>query len=113
MSEIKTLSVAPGTTVSPVIRRRQATSDNKAQHQSRASVGRFAGDQIHDLGNLLIGIAFCLKRLRGSQRTEELEELVEQAANAADQGVEAVRALLRATHLLLKMASHEPGRAAI
>jgi hypothetical protein len=78
-----------------------------------ASIDRFAGDQVHDLGNLLIGIAFCLKQLRGSQRTKELEEVVEQAAKAADQGVEAVRGLLQATRLLLKMASRERGRPAI
>jgi hypothetical protein len=108
-SEIKSLAMAPDEAVRPVTWRRKAPSDDGAQHHSQAmaSIGQFAGDQVHDLGNLLIGIGFCLKQLRGSQRTKELEEVVEQAAKAADQGVEAVRGLLQATRLLLKMASDE------
>lgn len=99
MSGIKSILRAPDTAARPAIRRRNATtSDDEAQR-----VGCFAGDQAHDLGNLLIGITFCLKRLRGCQRTEELEEIVEQALQATDHGVEAGRALLQATHMLLRM----------
>jgi hypothetical protein len=114
-SETKSFCVAPDKAVRPVTWRRKAAPDGDAQlqFQSMASVGRFAGDQVHDLGNLLIGIAFCLKQLRGFQRTKELEEAVEQAAKAADQGVEVVRGLLQATRLLLKMTSHERGRPTI
>jgi hypothetical protein len=32
---------------------------------------------LHDLGNSLVAVAFGLERLRGRQRTEELETLVE------------------------------------
>jgi len=108
MLGIKSVLSVPDTAAPPAIRQRQATtSDDEAQR-----VGRFARDQAHDFGNLLIGITFCLKRLRGCQRTEELEEFVEQALQAADHGVEAGRALLQATHMLMrKMAAKKPGRA--
>jgi hypothetical protein len=64
----------------------------------RADLGRDA----HDLGNLLIAISFCLKHLRGSQRTAELEEMVERALQDADQGVEATRSIVQATRALLQ-----------
>jgi hypothetical protein len=67
----------------------------------------------HDLGNLLIAISFCLKRLRGGQRTAELDELVERALQDAEQGVEATRSLVQTTRALLQMTTNETERAAL
>lgn len=67
----------------------------------------------HDLGNLLIAISFCLKHLRGCQRTDELEKMVERALHDAEQGVEATRSLVHATRALLEMTTDETERAAL
>jgi hypothetical protein len=88
-----------------------ASSSDEARRRSIANVGRIASGEAHELGNLLIGIAFCLKRLRGCQCAEEREEIIEQALNAADQGLDVTRALLHATRAVLKLVSQEPGRA--
>jgi metal-sulfur cluster biosynthetic enzyme len=67
----------------------------------------------HDLGNLLIAISFCLKHLRGCQRTSELEDMVERALHDAEQGIEATRSLVQATRALLQMTTDEAERAAL
>jgi len=50
---------------------------------------------LHDLGNSLVAVAFGLERLRGRQRTEELETLVERTLEQAAQGIAAMRTLLQ------------------
>jgi hypothetical protein len=88
-----------------------ASSGGEARRQSMANVGRIASGEAHELGNLLVGIAFCLKRLRACQRSEERDEILEQALRATDQGFDATRALLRAMRVVLELASYEPGHA--
>lgn len=67
----------------------------------------------HDLGNLLIAISYCLKHLRGRQRTDELERMLERGLHDAEQGVEATRSLVHATRALLEMMTDETERAAL
>jgi hypothetical protein len=106
-------SSAPIGPVGPAIGGEDAFSGDEARRRSVANLGRIASGEAHDLGNWLIGIVFCLKRLRGCQRSEELEEIIEQALHAADQGLDTMRALLQATRVVLHLASREPGRRAI
>jgi signal transduction histidine kinase len=60
-----------------------------------ALIGQFACGTAHDLGNLFAAIALALEQLRGSQRSGELEEVVERALGAAEGGMAATQALLR------------------
>jgi hypothetical protein len=61
----------------------------------------------HDLGNLLIAISYCLKHLRGRQRTDELDNMVERALHDAEQGVETTCSLVRAKRALLEMTADD------
>jgi hypothetical protein len=85
------------------------TLDSLQPRKTRADLSRDA----HDLGNLLLAISFCLKHLRGHQRTAELEEMVERALQDADQGVEATRSIVQATRALLQMTTNKTERAAL
>jgi hypothetical protein len=77
-----------------------AASEGDVQHHTVASIKRFASDQAHHLGNRLIAVTFCLKHLRGHQRTKELEEMVEQGFRDAEQGLEAMRQYMQAMRVL-------------
>jgi hypothetical protein len=85
------------------------TFDSHEQRKIRELARRDA----HDLGNLLIAISFCLKHLRGRQRTAELEEMVERALQDAEQGVDATRSLVQTTGALLQMTTNGTERAAL
>ncbi len=84
--------------------------ENDMRHQTMESIGRRAGDEAHDLGNTLVAIAFCLKQLRGRQRTEELDAMVERGLQVAEQGIQATRSLLHAARALQRMANDAGGR---
>jgi hypothetical protein len=105
------LAAQIGLVAGPAVCGGDAFSGDEARRQSMANVGRIASGEAHELGNLLVGIAFCLKRLRACQRSEERDEILEQALHATDQGLDATRALLRAMRVVLELASYEPGRA--
>jgi hypothetical protein len=85
----------------------ERTRDEDVRRQTLAGICRCAGEEAHDLGNLLLAITFCLRQLRGRQHTGELEEMVERASEEAEQGVEAARGLMQATRMLLQMARSE------
>ena len=79
-----------------------------AQRRTMASIGQFASDQAHHLGNLLLGVTFCLKQLRGRQQNQELEHMVERGFQDAEQGIEAMRQYMQATHALLQISKTKP-----
>ena len=81
---------------------REAAYPGDVQRHNVASISRFASDQAHDLGNRLIAVTFCLKHLRGHQRTKELEELAEQGFRDAEQGLDAMRQYMQAMRVLQK-----------
>jgi signal transduction histidine kinase len=72
-----------------------AEHDEEEQRRRLALIGQFACGTAHDIGNLLAAITMALEQLRGSQRTGRLEEAVERALAAAQEGMAATRALLR------------------
>jgi hypothetical protein len=46
---------------------------------------------MHELGNLIVALQFCLRQLGGRQRTEELEGVVRNGLEACEQGIAAFR----------------------
>jgi signal transduction histidine kinase len=78
----------------------------KERRRNLALIGQFACGTAHDLGNLLAGIAMALEQLRGSQSTCALEEVVERALGAVEEGMAATQALLRT-------ASNQTGRSEV
>ena len=86
----------------------KAIDEDEVRRRTVASVGRFASDEAHRLGNLLIALTFCLKQLRGRQRTHELEELAERGFRDAEQSMEAMRQYMQATRVLLRLSNRKP-----
>jgi hypothetical protein len=70
---------------------------------------RIESTAAHDLANFLAGITIGLERLRGCQRTNQLNEVVECMLRAAERGAAATQILLRAANNRCKGA--EPGDA--
>lgn len=104
---IDALLAAKAHEVPPAGGRRAAPHDTGVRTGIVAGLGRLADGEAHDLANLLVGITFCLERLRGHQSIAELEEVVERALEGAAQGVESARALLLATRALAGIADDE------
>lgn len=48
-------------------------------------------NELHELGNLIVAVQHCLRRLDGRQRTDELQEVVRTGLEACEQGVESFR----------------------
>ena len=61
-----------------------------------ADIGQVAFRTAHDLGNHLVGIVLSLRQLRRRQRSIELEQILEQALETAEQGIAATQMLQRA-----------------
>src|ERR1700745_255756 len=48
-------------------------------------------NDMHELGNAIVGLQFCLRQLNGRQRTDELERVVQSALATCEQGIAAFR----------------------
>ena len=48
-------------------------------------------NDMHELGNAIVGLQFCLRQLNGHQRTDELERVVQSALATCEQGIAAFR----------------------
>ena len=48
-------------------------------------------NEMHELGNLIVVLQFCLRQLGGRQRTNELEGVVRTGLEACEQGIAAFR----------------------
>lgn len=86
----------------------QTIDEQDVRCRTMASVGRFASDEAHRLGNLLIALTFCLRQSRGRQRTQELEKMLERGFRDAEQSMEAMRQYVQATRVLLHMSNTKP-----
>ena len=53
-------------------------------------IGLFRLD-MHELGNLIVALQFCLRQLGGRQRTDELEGIVRAGLQVCEQGIAAFR----------------------
>jgi len=49
------------------------------------------GSEMHELGNAIVALQFCLRQLDGKQRTDELQRVVRKGLKACKQGVAAFR----------------------
>lgn len=47
--------------------------------------------EMHDLGNAIVALQFCLRQLDGEQRTDELQRVVRTGLETCEQGVVAFR----------------------
>ena len=47
--------------------------------------------ELHELGNAIVALQYCLRQLGGRQSTDELEELVRTGLNVCEQGIAAFR----------------------
>jgi hypothetical protein len=49
------------------------------------------GSELHELGNVIVALQFCLRQLDGRQRTDELEGVVRTGLEVCEQGIAAFR----------------------
>jgi hypothetical protein len=54
---------------------------------------------MHELGNLMVAVHFCLRQLRGRQGTNELESVVRTGLEVSEQGMAAFRKVHEAMHV--------------
>jgi hypothetical protein len=57
------------------------------------------GKEIHELGNSIVALQFCLRRLEGRQHTDELEGLVRGGLEVCEQAIVAFRKVHQAASL--------------
>jgi hypothetical protein len=69
----------------------QPTSSN--EQKQPWSTGPSLGNELHDLGNLMVAMHFCLQRLRGRQCSAELEEVARSGLELSQQGMAIFRKL--------------------
>jgi hypothetical protein len=50
-----------------------------------------AGSEMHELGNAIVALQYCLRQLGGRQRTNELEKLVRTGLEVCENGIAAFR----------------------
>ena len=58
---------------------------------SNDQVGLSVRDDMHELGNHICALQFCLRQLGGNQRSDELEGLVRKGLDVCAQGIAAFR----------------------
>ena len=77
------------------VRRRNLAEERLHQSEKMEALGQLTGQFAHDFGNILTGILLNLEPLRGeSKNSEQLDEAVDHAISAAEQGQKAVRSML-------------------
>ena len=54
--------------------------------------------EIHELGNIILAMQFCLRQLRGRQGTDELEGVIRTGLEICEQGMAAFRKVRKATN---------------
>lgn len=73
----------------PPSKGRPASSDD--QKQAWVNIGGSTRAEMHELGNLIVALQFCLRQLGGRQSTDELEGLVRTGLEVCEQGIAAFR----------------------
>jgi hypothetical protein len=78
--------------------RRPQLSDLSDQDQTRTlvSTGQSTRSEMHELGNLIVALQFCLRQLDGRQCTDELEGVVRTGLEVCEGGVAVFRKLHQA-----------------
>ena len=72
-------------------RPRPTGSDGQKQVATAARIGPLTRSEMHELGNLIVALQFCLRQLGGRQRTDELEGVVRNGLEVCEQGITAFR----------------------
>jgi hypothetical protein len=68
----------------------------------KATLGRIDSstrNEMHELGNLIVALQFCLRQLDGRQRTDQLESVVRTGLDACEQGIAAFRKVHQAVRV--------------
>jgi hypothetical protein len=55
--------------------------------------------EMHELGNLIVSLQYCLRQLGGRQSTDELEGVVRSAVEVCEQGIVAFRKMHQAVRV--------------
>jgi hypothetical protein len=58
-----------------------------------------ASAEMHELGNLIVALQFCLRQLGGRQSTDELEGVVQSGLEVCEQGIVAFRRVREAVRV--------------
>ena len=70
----------------------QAPSSNaQKQAWTVVNIGPSTRSEMHELGNLIVALQFCLRQLGGRQSTDELEGVVRTGLEVCEQGMTAFR----------------------
>ena len=85
----------PGKPLLGVVAQQNAPPPIARGRRAVAAMGEEGHTLLHDLGNSLVAVSFGLERLRGSQRSEELETVLERTLGEAEQSIAVVRNLLQ------------------
>lgn len=54
---------------------------------SVVNIGPSTRSEMHELGNLIVALQFCLRQLGGRQRSDELEGMVRTGLEVCEQGI--------------------------
>ena len=77
-----------------IIRPQQPAGFNdQKQPWTVASTGPSLRNEMHELGNLMLAMHFCLKRMRGRQCSDELEEVAQSGLELSEQSIALFRKL--------------------
>jgi len=64
---------------------------DQAQARTLVSIAPSTRSEMHELGNLIVALQFCLRQLGGCQRTDELEGVVRTGLEVCQQGIAVFR----------------------
>ena len=80
-------------------RRQSSGSDDQRQPWTVTSICPSTESEMHQLGNHIVALQFCLRQLGGRQSTEELEGVVRTGLEVCEQGIAAFRKVHGATRV--------------
>ena len=76
-------------------RERQHDLSESNDRSTLLCIGPRTRSEMHELGNVIVALQFCLRELDGKQRTHELQKIVRTGLETCKQGVAAFRRVHR------------------
>ena len=79
------------------LRSSRALVDEKSRNDARRGAARSSkAREMHELGNHMVGVLYCLRQLGGCQRTGELEAVVREGLESCEKSMAAFRSVHKA-----------------